>query len=57
MKIYDSTIFLVNWDNYFCDPYWLKIGIQRIIKVDLRIATVDIPQQEIITKDNATCWN
>jgi regulator of protease activity HflC (stomatin/prohibitin superfamily) len=27
-------------------------GIQRLIKVDLRITTVDIPQQEVITKDN-----
>jgi regulator of protease activity HflC (stomatin/prohibitin superfamily) len=27
-------------------------GIQRMIKVDLRITTVDIPQQEVITKDN-----
>src|SRR4030066_531226 len=27
-------------------------GIQRMIKVDLRIATIDIPQQEVITKDN-----
>ncbi|MDD2731632.1 MAG: slipin family protein [Candidatus Pacebacteria bacterium] len=33
---------------------WILIGVQRIIKVDLRIATVDIPQQEVITKDNVT---
>lgn len=33
---------------------WLLVGIQRMIKVDLRIATVDIPQQEVITKDNVT---
>lgn len=26
--------------------------IQRMIKVDLRITTADIPQQEVITKDN-----
>lgn len=26
--------------------------IQRLIKVDMRIKTVDIPQQEVITKDN-----
>lgn len=26
--------------------------IQRLIKVDLRITTADIPQQEVITKDN-----
>lgn len=33
---------------------WILVGIQNIIKVDLRIATVDIPQQEVITKDNVT---
>ncbi len=33
---------------------WIFIGIQRMIKVDLRIATVDIPKQEVITKDNVT---
>ncbi len=33
---------------------WIFIGIQKMIKVDLRIATVDIPQQEVITKDNVT---
>src|SRR4030066_1606496 len=27
-------------------------GIQRMIKVDLRITTIDTPQQEVITKDN-----
>ncbi len=26
--------------------------VQRVIKVDIRINTVDIPQQEVITKDN-----
>ncbi|HOX30233.1 MAG TPA: slipin family protein [Candidatus Paceibacterota bacterium] len=31
---------------------WILIGIQRMIKVDLRITTTDIPQQEVITKDN-----
>lgn len=31
---------------------WLFPGIQRMIKVDLRITTIDIPQQEVITKDN-----
>ncbi len=31
---------------------WIFIGIQRMIKVDLRITTVDMPQQEVITKDN-----
>lgn len=33
---------------------WILIGIQRMIRADLRIATVDIPQQEVITKDNVT---
>jgi regulator of protease activity HflC (stomatin/prohibitin superfamily) len=33
---------------------WIFVGIQRMIKTDLRIATVDIPQQEVITKDNVT---
>ncbi len=31
---------------------WIFPGVQRMIKVDMRIATVDIPQQEVITKDN-----
>lgn len=31
---------------------WLFPGIQRMIKIDLRITTTDIPQQEVITKDN-----
>lgn len=33
---------------------WIFIGIQKMIKVDLRTTTVDIPQQEVITKDNVT---
>ncbi len=33
---------------------WIFPGIQRMIKVDMRITTVDIPQQEVITKDNVT---
>jgi len=31
---------------------WILIGVQRMIKVDMRIATTDIPRQEAITKDN-----
>jgi regulator of protease activity HflC (stomatin/prohibitin superfamily) len=31
---------------------WIFPFIQRMIRVDMRIATVDIPQQEVITKDN-----
>jgi len=40
--------------SYTLEP-WLKIIIpiiQRLIKVDIRITTSDIPQQEVITKDN-----
>lgn len=33
---------------------WIFPGIQRMIKIDLRILTVDIPRQEVITKDNVT---
>jgi len=31
---------------------WILPGIQRMITIDMRITTVDIPQQEVITKDN-----
>ncbi|MEI6190781.1 MAG: slipin family protein [bacterium] len=31
---------------------WIMMGFQRMIKIDLRITTTDIPQQEVITKDN-----
>jgi regulator of protease activity HflC (stomatin/prohibitin superfamily) len=31
---------------------WILLGFQRMIKVDMRITTTDIPQQEVITKDN-----
>ncbi|MCU0679494.1 MAG: SPFH domain-containing protein [Planctomycetes bacterium] len=33
---------------------WILIVVQRMMKVDMRIDTVDIPQQEVITKDNVT---
>ncbi|MDD5110648.1 MAG: slipin family protein [Patescibacteria group bacterium] len=33
---------------------WIFLGIQNMNKVDMRITTVDIPQQEVITKDNVT---
>ena len=29
-------------------------GIEKLIKVDLRVVTMDIPSQDIITKDNVT---
>ncbi|OGH87761.1 MAG: hypothetical protein A3J93_04985 [Candidatus Magasanikbacteria bacterium RIFOXYC2_FULL_42_28] len=31
---------------------WLLTGFQTINKVDIRVTTVDVPQQEAITKDN-----
>ncbi|MFZ4632112.1 MAG: slipin family protein [Patescibacteria group bacterium] len=31
---------------------WIFPGIQKMTKVDMRIRTIDIPQQEAITKDN-----
>ena len=31
---------------------WLFIGIQKMTTVDLRITTTNIPQQEVVTKDN-----
>lgn len=31
---------------------WILRGFQRMLKIDLRVTTVDIPQQEVITKDN-----
>jgi regulator of protease activity HflC (stomatin/prohibitin superfamily) len=33
---------------------WIFVGFQQMIRVDLRIASADIPQQEVITKDNVT---
>ena len=29
-------------------------GVQRMVKVDLRVVTMDVPSQDIITKDNVT---
>lgn len=31
---------------------WILIGIQTMSKIDMRVTTVDIPKQEVITKDN-----
>lgn len=31
---------------------WIFPGIQRMIRVDMRITTLDVPRQEAITKDN-----
>lgn len=33
---------------------WIFPGIQQMIKVGMRITTIDIPRQETITKDNVT---
>ena len=33
---------------------WICPGIQKMINVDLRITSIDIPRQEVITKDNVT---
>jgi len=33
---------------------WILPSFQRMIKVDIRVDTVDIPQQEVITRDNVT---
>ncbi len=33
---------------------WIFPIVQRMIKIDMRVDTVDIPQQEVITKDNVT---
>ena len=32
--------------------HWIFPGIQTLQKIDMRIETVDIPKQEVITKDN-----
>jgi regulator of protease activity HflC (stomatin/prohibitin superfamily) len=33
---------------------WILPGVQSLTKVDMRIRTLDIPQQEVITKDNVS---
>ncbi|MDI6603092.1 MAG: SPFH domain-containing protein [Patescibacteria group bacterium] len=38
--------------TYMPGLHWILVGIQRMIMVDMRITTVDIPRQEAITKDN-----
>src|SRR5213596_2458017 len=37
-------------------PGWFFLipGVERMQKVDLRIITMDVPTQEVITKDNVT---
>lgn len=35
---------------------WVFPGIQKMIKADLRITTIDIPKQEVITKDNVPAY-
>lgn len=29
-------------------------GIQQMVRVDLRVITMDVPQQDVITRDNVT---
>ncbi|HUC84885.1 MAG TPA: slipin family protein, partial [Candidatus Acidoferrales bacterium] len=31
---------------------WLWPGVDRMVKMDLRVVTIDVPKQEIMTKDN-----
>lgn len=33
---------------------WIFLGIQRMIKIDLRVKVVDVPEQECMTKDNVS---
>ena len=33
---------------------WILLGIQRLIRVDLRIRVVDVPDQDCMTKDNVS---
>lgn len=33
---------------------WIFRGFQKMIKVDIRVRTIDIPRQEVITSDNVT---
>lgn len=34
--------------------FWVPPGITRMVKVDLRIVTLTVPPQEVITRDNVT---
>jgi len=35
-------------------PFLIMPGVERLVKTDLRIVTMDVPSQEAITKDNVT---
>src|SRR5438309_1096220 len=35
-------------------PFFIIPGIDRLVKVDLRTVTLEIPPKEIITRDNVT---
>ena len=35
-------------------PFLIIPGVERLVKTDLRIVTLDVPSQEAITKDNVT---
>lgn len=34
--------------------FWIPPFISRMVKVDLRIVTLNVPPQEVITRDNVT---
>ncbi|MBA2449015.1 MAG: slipin family protein, partial [Chloroflexi bacterium] len=34
--------------------FFLIPGVERMVKVDLRVITMDVPSQEAITRDNVT---
>ncbi|MDP3939094.1 MAG: slipin family protein [Deltaproteobacteria bacterium] len=33
---------------------WIIPGVDRVVRVDLRIVTMDVPSQDVITRDNVT---
>lgn len=35
---------------------WILPGIQRLLRADLRLTTIDIPKQEVITRDNVPAY-
>lgn len=35
---------------------WVFPGFQRLLRADLRLTTIDIPKQEVITKDNVPAY-
>lgn len=35
---------------------WIFPGVQRMLRADLRLTTIDIPKQEVITRDNVPAY-